>query len=442
MLCAYEITMLESYQKLACILPAGYELVPEQLGSGSYGKIYAGIERSTGHQVAVKRLYSTGDTSDTTKIVREALLMRMLAHPNIIAIKDMAMAKYRGDTIIALVLEFCQTDLFKLIKSPQILTTEHLQYFLSQMLDALAHMHSHQIIHRDIKSSNILLNRDCSLKIGDFGLSRAYYDEAGKFYRQQTSTVVTLNYRSPELLTNGHAGKMNDVWGIGCVFSELLTRTTPFFYTKGLTEIQLMRLILDLLGTPKREECQWIINQSTLDYVTQYASHSPHIMRQKFQKQSKEELELLCKFFQFDPGKRITAEAALKDPWLKDFPRHPLTISLMPETDASSKKDYYNFEDGLDAAPDKHNAPYLNKLGAQILEREIKRYANPGETLGPLLKDDIDSSLTSTKNHVQNASIASTPSTLFHHEHSEDYVKSIPSDKNRSGSTKWSCAVS
>jgi mitogen-activated protein kinase 1/3 len=70
------------------------------------------------------------------------------------------------------------TDLYKLIMSPQYLTTEHIQTFLYQMLAGLRYIHSFSVIHRDLKPANILLNEDCSLKICDFGLARIVHTSA------------------------------------------------------------------------------------------------------------------------------------------------------------------------------------------------------------------------------------------------------------------------
>jgi mitogen-activated protein kinase 1/3 len=166
------------------------------------------------------------------------------------------------------------TDLYKLIMSPQYLTTAHIRTFLYQMLKGLKHLHSSSVIHRDLKPANILLNEDCSLKICDFGLARivdssqvaksnddgsssdssnprnpekkvcwsfvcltAIYCDANlnfTFYppnqkqqqgltRQLTKHVVTRWYRAPELILIQPYTTAVDIWSVGCIFAELLS---------------------------------------------------------------------------------------------------------------------------------------------------------------------------------------------------------------------------
>lgn len=167
-----------------------------------------------------------------------------------------------------MVFDYVDTDLYKLIMSPQYLTTEHIQTFLYQMLVGVKYIHSAHCIHRDLKPANILLNEDCSLKICDFGLARIVNRDAMMsprgvserdgddtsnsvgggssggaasgnsspgseqsrsspkqpgFTRQLTKHVVTRWYRAPELILIQPYTSAVDIWSIGCILGELLS---------------------------------------------------------------------------------------------------------------------------------------------------------------------------------------------------------------------------
>jgi hypothetical protein len=173
------------------------------LGRGSYGEVAQALDLSTGKPdafVAIKRIRSPFDQEiDAIRLYRELHILRhMRGHQCIIQLLDVVQPP--SDDIddfhdLYLVFEYVDTDLWKLIMSPQYLTTEHIQAFLYQMLVALKYIHSFSVIHRDLKpgtylvevvvlhltsqlrcallnAANILLNEDCSLKICDFGLAR------------------------------------------------------------------------------------------------------------------------------------------------------------------------------------------------------------------------------------------------------------------------------
>ena len=104
-------------------------------------------------------------------------------------------------------------------------------------MKAVIHLHDNEIIHRDLKLSNLLLTEDGVLKLADFGLARQLNERAfssdkkKKFtMNQMTPKVVTLWYRAPEILLKcGEYGKPADVWAVGCILAELLNKGRPIF---------------------------------------------------------------------------------------------------------------------------------------------------------------------------------------------------------------------
>lgn len=114
------------------------------------------------------------------------------------------------------------------------------QYFLYQLLRGLKYVHSANVLHRDLKPSNLLLNSNCDLKIGDFGLARTTSETDF-----MTEYVVTRWYRAPELLLNcSEYTAAIDIWSVGCILGEIMTRK-PLF--PGKDYVHQLKLITEVI---------------------------------------------------------------------------------------------------------------------------------------------------------------------------------------------------
>lgn len=147
-------------------------------------------------------------------------------HDNVIGIKSILRPTSREDfQEIYVVNELMETDLAQIVKSNQPLSDDHIQFFLYQILRGLKYIHSAGILHRDLKPRNLLVNSNCDLKICDFGLARAnipYFDTAQAI---MTDYIATRWYRAPEVILSWKKYTAAiDVWSVGCILAELLTR--------------------------------------------------------------------------------------------------------------------------------------------------------------------------------------------------------------------------
>lgn len=156
--------------------------------------------------------------------LREISILHELDHPNIVKLVDVVMT----DTHIWFVQEFCNFDLSRMMRDLQDpLPSKIIKSFIRQILEGTRHCHETRIIHRDLKPQNILVSGsdNTDIKIADFGLARAFSIPIKPY----TKDVVTLYYRSPELLLkcNEYATPV-DIWSCGCIFAELALRKPLF----------------------------------------------------------------------------------------------------------------------------------------------------------------------------------------------------------------------
>ncbi|XP_022619192.1 serine/threonine-protein kinase NLK isoform X2 [Seriola dumerili] len=215
---------------------------------------------------------------------------------------------------IYVVTELMQSDLHKIIVSPQPLSSDHAKVFLYQILRGLKYLHSAGILHRDIKPGNLLVNSNCVLKICDFGLARV---EESDESRHMTQEVVTQYYRAPEILMGSrHYSNSIDIWSVGCIFAELLGRRILF---QAQSPIQQLDLITDLLGTPSMEAMR-----TACEGARAHILRGPHkqpslpVLYTLSSQATHEAVHLLCRMLVFDPSKRISAKDALAHPYLDE----------------------------------------------------------------------------------------------------------------------------
>ncbi len=288
-------------------------------GDGSYGVVASALDTVTGKMVAIKKIKDTfNDLVDAKRILRELKLLRHFNdHENIVTIIDIMTVPPNSSNFddIYIVTNLMESDLERIVRSKQVLTDQHFQYFLYQILRALKYVHSANVLHRDLKPSNLLVNTNCDLAVCDFGLARGFHVEG-----QDTLTeyVVTRWYRAPELLCDcPYYGKAVDIWSIGCIFAELLTHEAFF---RGDNPQHQLEVIVSRLGCPSREKLDFIESESALSSVLKYSGCRPPSFTSLFPKGSSPlALDLLRRMLQFHPDDRISVENALRHPYLKDF---------------------------------------------------------------------------------------------------------------------------
>ncbi|KAI8872795.1 kinase-like protein [Ramicandelaber brevisporus] len=306
-------------------LAAKYKVIRE-IGHGAYGTVLAVESLATGQHLALKKVMRLGDKEILTRrCLREMKLLRHFnGHDNIIAMLDLDIV-YDADggfNDLYVTQELMEADMHQIIKSAQKLTEGHYQYFLYQILRGLKYIHSANVLHRDLKPGNLLVNADCELRICDFGLARGYRTDSSGEDRAadagfMTEYVATRWYRSPEIMLSFQAyTKAIDIWAVGCIFAEMMYGR-PIF--RGTDYVDQLKKILLVLGTPDEATLMEIGTPQARNYVTSLGHMRGVTWREMFPNASDQALELLAGLLEFHPRKRFTVEQALSHPYLAQY---------------------------------------------------------------------------------------------------------------------------
>ncbi|GAB0137416.1 hypothetical protein EsDP_00005681 [Epichloe bromicola] len=297
---------------------------------GTYGWVARGIERSTGKVVALKRLKLEPSDRNGLPVtgLREIQILQDCKHRNIVALEELTWTCLfpNNHSSIFLVLEFVEHDLKGVLEDmPEPFLSSEVKRLLLQLTSGVSYLHENWILHRDLKTSNILLNNRGQLKIADFGMARYVGDPRPKL----TQLVVTLWYRAPELLLGAKTyDAAIDMWSVGCIFGELITRE-PLL--QGGNEVDQMSKIFELCGVPTEEA--WpgfrkLPNARSLK-LPKNALTTGSVIRARFPSLTTAGANLLNDLLSLDPQRRPSAKETLQHDYFSQDPK-PKPESLFP----------------------------------------------------------------------------------------------------------------
>ncbi|KAK2850662.1 hypothetical protein FQN49_005442 [Arthroderma sp. PD_2] len=231
---------------------------------------------------------------------------------------------------------------------------------LLQVMSAAEFLHSHWIMHRDLKTSNLLMNNRGEVKLADFGMARYYGDPPPKL----TQLVVTLWYRAPELLMGAEKyGTEVDMWSIGCIFGELLTKE-PLL--RGKNEVAQLSEIFALTGPPTSHT--WpgfrsLPNAKSLRLPPTSSDTSgptvPLLPRSKFPYLTTAGLSLLSHLLALNPAARPTAKSCLSHPYFREDPK-PKPKEMFPTFPSKANMEKRRKRDTPEAPKRGEEAPRLD----------------------------------------------------------------------------------
>lgn len=246
---------------------------------------------------------------------------------------------------IYLVFEFVEHDLGGLIDARYRFSAKAIKSIAKQLFEVIDFLSERRILHRDIKSSNILITNHHVVKLADFGLARSTIGADGRENKLDlTNNVITMWYKPPELLLGAvKYSTAVDVWSAACVVAELeLGR--PLF--PGKTEVEQADLVFKAIGTPSEDEWPGLTalpcyEQIFKSLTTKYSSNMKSTFSNKL---SELMLNLLERILVADPGKRGTAKVALTNKYFYSPPLPPVYPQEMEPINVAAGISYHEYK--------------------------------------------------------------------------------------------------
>ncbi|XP_062476013.1 cyclin-dependent kinase 11B isoform X5 [Pezoporus occidentalis] len=329
---------IELKQELPKYLPAlqGCRSVEEfqclnRIEEGTYGVVYRAKDKKTDEIVALKRLKMEKEKEGfPITSLREINTILKAQHLNIVTVREIVVGSNMDK--IYIVMNYVEHDLKSLMETmKQPFLPGEVKTLMIQLLRGVKHLHDNWILHRDLKTSNLLLSHSGILKVGDFGLAREY----GSPLKPYTPVVVTLWYRAPELLLGAKEySTAIDMWSVGCIFGELLTQK-PLF--PGKSEIDQINKVFKDLGTPSEKIWPGYNELPAVKKMT-FTEYPYNNLRKRFGALlSDQGFDLMNNFLTYYPARRITAEDGLKHEYFRETPL-PIDPSMFPTWPAKSEQ--------------------------------------------------------------------------------------------------------
>ena len=334
----------------------------ESIGTGAYGVVCAAKDNRTGQRVAIKKISKVFDILAVAKrTYRELKILHHLRHDNIISILDVMQPPQDGTfEDVYVVLDLMESDLHHIIHSVQPLSNDHIKYMLYQILCGLKYVHSASVLHRDLKPSNLLINQNCDLKIGDFGMARGLSSTPEDHSTFMTEYVATRWYRAPELMLSFSEYTFSiDMWSVGCIFAEMLARRHLF---PGKNYLNQLQLILSVVGTPNEEYIRNVGTERVKTYLQSLPVRKPVELSMLFPDATSPAIDLLRQLLVLEPKKRLSAVQALEHSYLKQYHDPKEEPVCTPPFDFSFEKKLMTKDDLQKAIVEEINTYHKSRL--------------------------------------------------------------------------------
>ena len=298
------------------------------VGEGAYGIVYKCRNKETKEYVAIKKFKESEDEIVKKTMRRELKVLQILKNDNIVEFKQAF--KQKGN--LYLVFEFIDKNLLELLEqSPTGLSPQLIKNLIFQLCKAVKYLHDQNIIHRDVKPENLLIDNKMNLKLCDFGFARKILNNKNE---NLTDYVATRWYRSPELLiTGGIYGPEVDYWAIGCIMGELADGK-PLF--PGENEIDQIHCIQKVLGNLPEDQIETFYSNPIYAGKNLLNVEKPETLERRYMGiLPKIAISFMKGLLELDPKKRLCGEKVFQHPYFASLVE--TADSKQPQTQREKK---------------------------------------------------------------------------------------------------------
>lgn len=337
------------------------------IGMGAYGVVLRATNKHTKETVAIKKFKESDSNPIIKKIaLREVKALKNVNDKNVVRFIE----AFRRENKLNIVFEFVdKTVLEDIENNPEGLDSEVIKSYIYQLLKALKYLHENQIIHRDVKPENLLVNNEGVLKLCDFGFARKVVGD-----KSLTDYVATRWYRSPELILTSRYSFPVDVWSVGCIMGELMDGQPIFPGDDTLDQLYHIMRVLGPFNSYLKElfSSNDHLRSLKLPEVKKYQTLQKRYRRQV----DAEGLDLLSKLLEMDPRKRLTAAEALNHPYFSSIVREENTVDHK-QTEKHSEVNKENLNENTPISPADHTYKPSSKNYKTLYPQNQKENQNP-----------------------------------------------------------------
>ena len=296
---------------------------------GSYGIVVSATDDSTDERVAIKKIFNAFTSSRMARhVLREVRLLHYLKHPHIVPLLDIDVPNhYKAWEEVYIVTPLLSRTLREAMLQGRLEDSISQKRAAYQMLVALLHLHDAGIMHRDIKSYNILLDDDNNVQLCDLGEAR-FYSKANRDWLNEekedstkepelTGHLTTMIVTAPEIALGAPYDAEVDIWAAGCVIAELVHPKHDHLFDTISNRAHLQEIV-DIVGYPTQDIMD-VLPAFGQWYLKRLKRHSGKSMKDILGDQVDPlAMDLLQQMLKFSPKQRISAKQALQHPWFDD----------------------------------------------------------------------------------------------------------------------------
>lgn len=271
-------------------------VVLEEISQTHLARVVKAKNKKTKEIVALKIITEKKvEDAPSKETLRELLVLMNFEHANIVQFKSIFVNKSN----VVIEQEYCVNNLYSIITTiSKPFTIYQIKKIMKSIADGLKFLHDNEILNRDIKPSNILIDDNCIVKLCDFGSSRIFIPS-----KPFTAGIGTKWYKSPEMLLGKKMyDKKIDIWSLGCVFAELFL-LEPLF--PGMSDFEVLGMIVDKIGYSNDDD-EYFKSEANL-----LISEGKNDLSELIDQATPEAIDLIKKLLIFNPSKRLNIEEVL-----------------------------------------------------------------------------------------------------------------------------------